>query len=86
MAKAANRSKAVVLLSLICCLVCFTLIVGVLCLSLSCCALLCVLSCLQSSCRGRESLLLLLSYGCLVTVNVLCLFLAVSWVGGKSPL
>ena len=43
-AEAAVRSKAVVLLLLICCLMCFPLGVGVLCLSLFCCALLCVLS------------------------------------------
>ena len=37
---------------------------------------------LQSSWRGRELVaLLLLSYGCLVTVNVLWLFLAGPWVG-----
>ena len=34
---------AVVLLLLICCLVCFPLVVGVLCLSLFCCAFLCIL-------------------------------------------
>ena len=33
-----------VLLLLMCCLVCFPLIVGDLCLSLLCCALLCILS------------------------------------------
>ena len=48
------------------------------CLSLLWYALLCVVS---SFARGRESRLLLLSYGCLVTVNVLWLFLRVSWVG-----
>ena len=37
---------------------------------------------LQSSRRARELVpLLLLSYGCLVTVNVLWLFLSVPWVG-----
>ena len=41
-AEAAVRSKAVVLLLLIRCLVCFPLVVGVLCLSLFCCTLLCV--------------------------------------------
>ena len=44
MASAVVRSKAAVLLLLICCLVCFLLIVEVLCLSLFCRALLCVLS------------------------------------------
>ena len=43
-AKAVVRSKAVVLLLLIGCFVCFPLVVGILCLSLFCCALLCVLS------------------------------------------
>ena len=44
MAKAAVRTKLVVLLLLICCLVIFPLVVGVLCLSLFCCILLCFLS------------------------------------------
>ena len=44
MAWAAVLSKAVVLLLLICCKVCFPLVVGILCLSIFCCALLCVLS------------------------------------------
>ena len=44
MAYAAVCSKAVALLFLICCFVCFLLVVGGLCLSLFCCALLCVLS------------------------------------------
>ena len=45
MAKAAVRSKVVVLLLLLVgCLVCFPLVVGVLYLSLLCCALPCVLS------------------------------------------
>ena len=39
---------------------------------------------LQSSRRGREVALLLLSYKCLVTENVLWLFLAVPWVGLQS--
>ena len=56
------RSKAVVLLLLNCCLVCFPLAVGALCLSLFYCALLCVLSSFQSSSRGG-----------FVTVNVVTL-------------
>ena len=72
MAWAAVRFEAVVLL-LIYCLVCFPLVVGVLCLSLFCCALLCVLSCFAIILKRKRELvaLLLLSYGCLVTVNVL---------------
>ena len=71
--KAAVRSKAVVLLLFICCLVCFPLAVGVLCFSLFCCALLCVLSSFAIVLKRKRELvaLLLLSYGCLVTVNVL---------------
>ena len=58
---------------------------GVLCLSLFWYALLCV--CVLSSFaiilkRKRELVsLLVLSYGCLVTVNVMWLFLTVPWVG-----
>ena len=45
---------------------------GVLCLSLFCCALLCVLSSFAIILKRKRGLvaLLLLSYGCLVTVNV----------------
>ena len=73
MALPALRSKAVVLLLLIRCLVCFPLVVGVLCLSFYCCALLCVLSNFAIILKKKRELvaLLLLSYGCLVTVNVL---------------
>ena len=72
-AYAAVRSKAVVLLLLICCLVCFPLVVGVLCLSLFCCALLCVLFSFAIILKRKRELiaLLLLAYGCLVTVNTL---------------
>ena len=70
------------MLLLICCLVCFPLVVGVLCLSLFCCALLCVRSSFAILKRKRELVALrFLSYWCLVTVNVLCLFLKVPWVG-----
>ena len=82
-AYAAVRSKAVVLLLLIYCLVYFTLFVGVLCLSLFCYALLCVHSSFAIILKKKRKLvaLLLLSYRCLVTVNVLWLFLTVPRVG-----
>ena len=73
MTLAAVRSKAAVLLLLIYCLMHFPLFVRVLCLSLFCYALLCV----QSSYviilkrKGEMVALLLLHYGCLLTVNVL---------------
>ena len=72
-ALAAVRSKAVVLLLLISCLVCFPLVVVVLCLSLFCCSLLCVHSSYAIILKRKRELvaLLLLSYGCLVTINVL---------------
>ena len=56
---------------------------GVLCLSLFCCALLCILSSFAITLKRKKELvaLLLLSYGCLVTENVLCLFLTVPWIG-----
>ena len=56
---------------------------GVLCLSLFCYALLCVLSSFAIILKWKRKLvaLLLLSYRCIVTVNVLLLFLAVTWVG-----
>ena len=81
MAWAAGPSKA--LLLLIYCLMYFPLFVGVLCLSLFWYALLCVLSNFTIILKRKRELvaLLLLSYGCLVTVNVLWLFLKVSWVG-----
>ena len=73
MAKAAVRSKVAVLLLLIRCLVFFPFIVGVLCLSLFCFVLLCVLSSFAIILKSKRELiaLFLLSYGCLVTVNVL---------------
>ena len=56
---------------------------GVLCLSLFCYALLCVHSsfAIILNWKGKLVDLLLLSYRCIVTVNVLWLFLAVPWVG-----
>ena len=67
-AKPAVRSKAVVLLLLIRCLVCFPLVVGVLCLYL-----FCVLSSFAIILKRKRELIasLLLSNGCLVSVNVL---------------
>ena len=61
----------------------FPLFVGVLCLSLFCYALLCVHSSLVIILKRKRKLvtLILLSYRCIVTVNVLWLFLAVPWVG-----
>ena len=57
--------------------------VGVLCLSLFWYSLLCVLSSFAIILTRKRNLvaLLLLSFGCLVTVNFLWLFLTVSWVG-----
>ena len=78
-ASAAFLSKAVVLLLLIYCLMYFPLIVGVLCLSLFCYALLCVHSSFAIILKRKRKLvaLLLLSYRCIVTVNVLWFFLTV---------
>ena len=55
----------------------------VLCLSLFCYALLCVHSSFAIILKRKRKLvdLILLSYRCVVTVNVLWLFLAVPWVG-----
>ena len=71
--KAAVCSRAVVLSLLIYCLMYFLLFVGVLCLSLFCYALLSVLSSFAITLKRKRDLvaLLLLSYGCLVTVNIL---------------
>ena len=56
---------------------------GVLCLSLFCCALLCFDSSFGIILKRKRKLvaLLLLSYKCIVTINVLWLFLMVPWVG-----
>ena len=61
----------------------FPLFVGVLCLSLFCYALLSVhFSFVIISKRKRKVVaLLLLSYRCIVTINVRWLFLTVPWVG-----
>ena len=73
-AKAAVHSKAVVLLLLLVpCLVYYTLVVEVLCWSLFCCELPSVLSSFAIILKRKRELvaLVLLTYGCLVTVNVL---------------
>ena len=61
----------------------FPLFVGVLCLSLFCYALLCVHSSFAIILERKINLdtLLLLSYRCIVTINVLWLFLTMPWVG-----
>ena len=70
---ALSHTKAVVLLLLFCCLVCFPLVVGFLCLSLFCCALHCVLSSFAIiSKRKRESWLL--CFYCLTNVLILQMF------------
>ena len=83
MHKAAFRSKAVVLLLLIYCLMFFPLFVGVLCLSWLGYALLCIHFCFAIILKRKRKLvaLLLLPYRCSVTVNVLWVFVAVPWVG-----
>ena len=59
------------------------LFVGVLCLSLFWYALLCVHFSVSVILKRKRKLvaLLLLSYRCIVTMNVLWLFLTVPWVG-----
>ena len=61
----------------------FPLFVGVLCLSLFCYAILCVHSSFAIILKRERKLVvwLLFCYRCLVTVNVLWLFLMVLWVG-----
>ena len=61
----------------------FPLFVGVLCLALFCYAILCVNSSFAIILKRKRKLdsLLLLSYGCVVTINALWLFLTVSCVG-----
>ena len=61
----------------------FPLSVGVPCLSLFCYALLCVHSSFAIVLKRKKKLvaLLLLSYRCIVTINVPWLFLTVPWVG-----
>ena len=71
------------LLLLIYCLKDFPLFAGVLCLSLFCYALLCVHSSFAIILKRKRKLfaLLLLSYSCIVTINILWLFITVPWVG-----
>ena len=85
MAQAVVRSKAVVLLLLIYCLMYVPLFVGALCLSLFCYALLSVHFSFAIILKRKGELvaLLLLSYRCLVTVYILWLFLTVPCVGLK---
>ena len=82
---AAVHSKAVVLLWMIYCLIYSPLFVGVLCLSLFCYTLLCVTFSFAITLKRKRKLvaLLLLSYRSMyhLTINVLWLFLMVSWVG-----
>ena len=61
----------------------FPLFVGVLCLTFFCYALFSVHSSFAIILKKKEELvyLLLLSYICIVTVNVLWLFLTAPWVG-----
>ena len=61
----------------------FPFFVGVLCLCLFCYALLCVNSSFAIILKRKRKLvdLLLLSYRCIVTINVLWLFLTGPWVG-----
>ena len=81
-AKAAVRSKAAFLLLLICCFMYRPLFGGSV-LAFFWSALLYVLFGLAIILTRKRKLvaLLLLSFGCLVTVNVLWLFLMVPWVG-----
>ena len=61
----------------------FPLFVGVLCLSVLCVALLCVHSSFEIILKRKRRLvaLLLLSYRCIVTINILWFFLTVPWIG-----
>ena len=61
----------------------FPLYVGVLCLSMFYYALLCVHSSFAIILKRKRKLvaLLLLSFRCIVTINVLWLFLTLPWVG-----
>ena len=74
------------MLLLVYCLMYFPLFVGVLSLFLFCYALLCVLSSFAFILERKRELvaLLLWSYRCIVTINVLWLFLLVPWVGLHS--
>ena len=82
MAWATVNSKVMVLLLLIYCLVYFQLFVGVLRLSLFCYVLYCVHSSFAIILKRQWKLvaLLLLSHRCIVTINVLWLFLKAPWL------
>ena len=73
----------VALLFLIYCLLYVLLFVGVLCLSLFCYALLCIHFSFAIMLKRKRRLvaLLLLSYSCIDTINVLWRFLTVPWIG-----
>ena len=60
----------------------FPLFVGVLCLALFCYALLCILSRFAIILKRKRKLvaMLSLSYRCIITINVMWLFLTVPWV------
>ena len=84
MAESAVHSRVVVMLLLIIyCLMYFPLFVAVLCLSLFCYALLCVHSSFTIILKRKRKLvaLLLLSYRCIFTKNVMWLFFRVLLVG-----
>ena len=72
-----------VLLLLIYCLMYFPLFVGFLCFSWFCLALLCMHSSFAIILKRKRKLvaLLLLSYRCTVTINVMWLLFKVPWVG-----
>ena len=80
-AKAAVRSKAVVLLLMIYCLMCFPLFVGVLCLCLFCSAIFCVHSSFSIILKRKRKLIALcvLSYRCYYTRYVVLTHGAVGW-------
>ena len=74
-------SGLVLLLLLIYCLIYFPVFVGVLCLSIFCYAFLCVHFSFAIILKRKRVALLLLSCRCIVTLNVLWLFLTVPWIG-----
>ena len=79
MAKAAVRTKAVVLLLFIYCLMYFPLFVGVLCLSLFCYALLCVHSSLAKKEKAGCFATIVLQMYCYCKCSVVVLHGAVGW-------
>ena len=79
----AVRSNAVVLLLIVCCLMYFPLFAEILCFSLFCYALLSVHSSFAIDLKKKRKLdaLFLLSYICILPINVLWLFLTVPCIG-----